>query len=248
MSQKIIDLFRRSKVPLLQSGFLPKAEELTDPKNLPRYELEALFDLGLSFCQAYPAAAVAYTQFPNYLFLAANVNPALRRAIFTSPTYEFAPYPGSLILNPQLTLNANVDYFANPEGCYSIWNSEIKMYFARPTSGLISGYIYNPAAGIRHPVYFQDRAVHHSIGLWQHEYVHLSGLDATSNPARILDFAGHPELETSWGKDWLVYRKKQLFVVDQYGRERGIFNPNREAFFRPEPIPTPAGQILTKTP
>jgi len=227
--------------PLLQSEKLVKAEEITRPKSLLDKQLLPLWFLGKSFLQGNPNfIAVAFTQFREESIKIVNGNPLLRRIIFFPQIFaNFSDsYRDCLLINPEISIPSEVDYYASVEGCGSIEFARLGMVVRRPYSMLLKTYVWRPGEKV-----FMGSMLLEDIdaGVMEHEYIHLEGKDATFYPEDILDFTD-PKHEgwnnrdetqkmvareirkialgnnTEKYKGWLIHKEGKFIIVNSYGK------------------------------
>lgn len=227
--------------PLLQSGKLVKAEEITRPESLLNEQLFPIWLLGKSFLRGNPNfVAVAFTQFREESIKIVNFDPLLRRIIFFPQIFaDFSDsYRDCLLINPEIFIPPDASYNALVEGCGSIEFAKIGMVVRRPYSMFLKTYVWMPGERV-----FMVSILLEGIdaAIVEHEYIHLEGKDATFFPEDILDFTD-PKHEC-WGsrvevremvartirekmpgsgaegyEGWLIYREGRFVVVDNYGK------------------------------
>ncbi len=227
----VIDMDLLGSIPLLQSSKLAKAKLIEDLDLIDRKYLDRARDFGRKFVTSHEFIGIAYTQFdPDTLLEFTGRNDLLRMIYIDDSPLLSDSFRGRLFVNPEI-IKVYSGYFLRFCGCGSIKKGKLKMVERSAMSVKLHSYLYNPGLGKLIESYLDLAGDSASIAT--HEIRHLEGKDLTDVPELCMDFLD-PSLD--WNscnktqqqtfnsisrqnnyREWLVYRKGKLIIVNQRG-------------------------------
>lgn len=203
---------------------LKSAEELEkahsiDENILRDYRtLHSLYEVGEFLTEGYAGSepnyvALAYTQIPDKTFNDYGIASNLTNCIYLGSklsadgigTRELSR---SLLLNP--TVKTGPVQYASIERCGSIKNAQVEMAYIRPKVVYLSGFVYKPGSLIH--VVKDLKVSGAAAAVLDHEYIHLQGKTALSDPSRMINILRKKHLRKP-----TIYDRKDLSLEEIVG-------------------------------
>ena len=201
-------LFHPRIYELKQHDQLRAAEIIPNEDLTDRRILSGLFHMGQTVCFSRGFDALAFTQLKDETFVHFGFSHNYTNVIYLGHEHS-GPYHDMLVLNPQVISKPGTPLMAVVESCGSIDDCKSSMVVLRPQTVYFSGIAYHPRTG-NIPIE-NAKAEWITAALLDHEYVHIQGKSALSEPEKICDIT---EYKDKWVPISGLYRREESSVED----------------------------------